>query len=105
MVETSRKGKQYDTEFKARVALAAVRGEETVSELAARYQIHPRMIHGWKRELRERAGEIFGKGGNKEQQASEVQMAELYRHIGQLKVERNFLASRPDLLIGVKRGR
>ena len=101
----SRKRKQYDPEFKARVALAVVRGEETVAELATRYQIHPTMIHGWKRELMERAGEIFEKGGKRSEPASEAQVAELYRHIGQLKVERDFLASRPDLLIGVKRGR
>ncbi len=100
-----RKRKQYDPEFKARVALAAVRGEETVAELAARYQIHPTMIHGWKKELMERAGEIFEKGGKRPEPASEAQVADLYRHIGQLKVERDFLASRPDLLIGVKRGR
>lgn len=98
----SRKRKQYDPEFKARVALSAVRGEETVAELAARFQIHPAMIHSWKRELTERAGEIFEKGGKKEEQASEAQVADLYRHIGQLKVERDFLASRPGLLSGRK---
>ncbi len=98
----SRKRKQYNPEFKARVALAAVRGEETVAELTARYQIHPTMIHGWKRELMERAGEIFEKGGDRSELASEAQTAELYRHIGQLKVERDFLASRPGLLIGGK---
>lgn len=102
----SRKRKQYKADFKAQVALAAVRGEETVAELAARYQIHPTMIHGWKHELMDRAGEIFEKGGNsREQQESEAEVAELYRHIGQLKVERDFLASRPGLLIGRKRGR
>ncbi len=100
-----RKRKQYNPEFKARVALAAVRGEETVAELAARYQIHPTMIHGWKRELMERAGEIFERGVNKEQQETEAETAELYRQIGQLKVERDFLASRPGLLIGRRGGR
>ncbi len=59
------KRKQYDPEFKVRVALAAVRGEETVAGLAARYQILPTMIHGWKRELTEGAGEICEKGGNR----------------------------------------
>ncbi len=58
----SRKRKQNEPEFKARVALATVRGEETVAELAAHYQIHSTTIRGWKRELTERAGEIFGNG-------------------------------------------
>lgn len=101
----SRKRKQYSPDFKAQVALAAVRGEETVSELAARFEMHPTMIHGWKRELLERAGEIFEKGSKKEEAASEAEVAELYRHIGQLKVERDFLASRPGLLNGMKSGR
>lgn len=53
----SRKRKQYNVEFRARVALEAVRDEKTVAKLAARYEVHPTMIHGWKRELLERAGE------------------------------------------------
>ncbi len=91
----SRKRKQYDPEFKARVALAAVRGEETVAELAARDQIYPTMIDGWKLELTERAEEIFEEGGNRPKLASEAQVADLFRHIGQLKVERGFWRAGP----------
>ena len=92
----SNKRKQYSPEFKAKVALEALRGEKTASELASQYQVHPTMINNWKRQLLEGASNLFEKGSeaskvNGEQQA---QIDELYRQIGQLKVERDFLASR-----------
>jgi transposase len=92
----SNKRKQYNPEFKAKVALEAIRGEKTASELASQYQVHPTMINNWKRQLLEGASNLFEKGSeaskaNGEQQA---QIDELYRQIGQLKVERDFLANR-----------
>jgi transposase len=91
----SNKRKQYSAQFKAKVALAAIRGEKTVSELASQHEIHPTLVNNWKRQLSEQAGDIFesvadGKG-TPDQQA---QIDELYRQIGQLKVERDFLANR-----------
>lgn len=96
----ARKRKQHSAEFKARVALEAVRGEHTVAELAARYEVHPTMIHTWKRELVEHAGELFKRGREREHKDRDAEMAELYRQIGQLKVERDFLAKVPGLSIG-----
>lgn len=92
----SNKRKQYSPEFKAKVALEALRGEKTASELASQYQVHPTMINTWKRQLLEGASNLFEKGSeaskaNGDQQA---QIDELYRQIGQLKVERDFLANR-----------
>jgi transposase-like protein len=92
----SRKRKQYSSEFKAKVALAALKEDETVAQLAARYEIHPTMIHTWKRNLLEGAANIFDKG-NKIDKQSEAKVDELYRHIGQLKVERDFLSRKLSL--------
>lgn len=87
--------KQYSADFKAKVALAAVRGEETIAQLAIRYGVHPTMINGWKKRLEESAAGIFedGRKASKEKEAQQ-QVAELYQQIGQLKVERDFLARR-----------
>jgi transposase len=93
----SNKRKQYSPEFKAKVALEAVRGEKTTSELASQYQVHPTMINNWKKQLTEGASSLFEKGTetskiNDNNQQSQID--ELYRQIGQLKVERDFLANR-----------
>jgi transposase len=92
----SKKRRQYSAQLKAKVALEAVRGEKTVAEIAAQYEIHPTMIHNWKRHLLEGARELF-EPQNQTQDLdndTEAQVAELYRQIGQLKVERDFLVSR-----------
>ena len=86
-----KKRKQYSPEFKAKVALAALRNEASIAELAARYEIHPTMIGHWKRELIEGAAELFDKG-QKIKKQNEATVDELYRQIGQLKVENDFLS-------------
>jgi len=92
----SKKRTQYPPEFKAKVALAALRNEQTMSELAAHYGVHPTVINQWKKALVEGASEIFGKGHKKHQQA-EAEVDELYRQIGRLKVERDFLSKKLSL--------
>ena len=59
------KRKQHHPEFKAKVALEALKGEETVSELASRFGVHPTMIHQWKRALLEGASGVFERGGRR----------------------------------------
>ncbi len=86
-----RKRKQYSPEFKAKVALAAIKNEETVAQLAARYEVHPTVIHTWKRNLLDGAANLFANGQKKNHQ-TEAKVDELYRHIGKLKVERDFLS-------------
>jgi len=92
----SRKRKQYSAQFKAKVAIEAVRGQKTTAELASQYEIHPTMINNWKRDLLEKASELFdnGKTTSRAQAETQAQIDELYRQIGQLTVERDFLAKR-----------
>jgi transposase len=92
----SKKRKQYSAQLKAKVALEALRGEKTIAEIAAQYEIHPTMIHNWKRQLLDGANGIFEQHNQALDVSSEAeaQIAELYRQIGQLKVERDFLATR-----------
>lgn len=92
----SRKRKQYSPEFKAKVALAAIRGEKTIAELGAQYELYPAQVNTWKRELLENASELFdkGKSASKAKSDSKAENDELYRQIGKLKVERDFLAER-----------
>lgn len=88
-----RKRKQYSPEFKAKVALAAIKNEETIAQLAARYEVHPTVIHTWKRNLLDGAADLFVKGHKKENQ-TDAKVDELYQHIGKLKVERDFLSKK-----------
>jgi transposase len=92
----SNKRKQYSPQFKAKVALDAIRGEKIISELASQYEVHPTVINNWKRQLLEDANNLFDKGSGtkKVKEIQQAQINELYRQIGQLKVERDFLANR-----------
>jgi transposase len=86
------KRKRYSAEFKAKVALEAIKGEATVAELATRFGIHPNMVTQWKRQAIEGIAEVFtGKAGNNGT-LHEEQVKELHAKIGQLTVERDFLA-------------
>ena len=87
----SNKRKRYNPEFKAKVALAALKNEETMSELAARFGVHPTMIAAWKRALLDGAPDIFDKN-QKSKKKTEEHVDELYRQIGRLQVERDFLS-------------
>ncbi len=92
----SKKRNKYNPEFKAKVALAALKNEMTIAELAARFGVHPTMIATWKRSLLEGAADIFDKG-LKSRKQTEQQIDELYRQIGKLQVERDFLSKKLSL--------
>ena len=84
--------RRFTAEFKAKVAVEAIRGELTVSELARQYGVHPNLIAGWKRlAIGGMAGVFDGKGSERDQ-GREVEVRELHAKIGQLVIERDFLA-------------
>ena len=85
------KRRNHDAAFKARVALEALKGEETISELASRFGVHPTMIHQWKRALLEGASGVFERGGKKTPQIDEDQVKDLHAKIGELAVANDFL--------------
>ncbi len=86
------KRKQHSPEFKAKVALEALKGEETASELASRFGVHPTMIHQWKRALLEGAPDVFERGGKRKPEIDEDQVKELHAKIGELAVANDFLS-------------
>jgi len=85
------KRKQHAPEFKAKVALEALKGEETAAELASRFGVHPTMIHQWKRALLEGASGVFERGGRNRPEIGEEQVKELHAKIGELAVANSFL--------------
>ncbi len=89
--------KKHSPAFKAKVALTAIQGDETIAQLASRFEVHPSQIHAWKRALVEGAPGLFTADQKSQGKANEAEINQLYRHIGQLKVERDFLAERSGL--------
>jgi transposase len=84
--------KWYGVDFKAKVALEAIRGEQTSAELAAKHAIHQTMIAAWKRQAIEGLATTFSGKAEAAQAASEPELTRLHAKIGQLVVERDFLA-------------
>ena len=85
------KRRQFTAEFKAKVALEAIRGELTVAQIAKKYEVHPNMIAGWKRRLADEAAGLFARGQGEADKACEARIQELHAKIGQLTVEADFL--------------
>ena len=71
--------------------------DKTITELSSRFEVHPSQIHAWKKALTQGASELFSIGSGKQEKDQEALIAQLYQQIGQLKVERDFLAERSGL--------
>jgi transposase-like protein len=85
------KRKQHTAAFKAQVALAALKGDRTVNELAGQYAVHPTLIHGWKKLLLTQAETLFANGTKTATADTEAEKAELFEQIGRLKMELEWL--------------
>jgi len=85
---SKRPRRNHGSVFKAKVALEAIKGEQTLVELSERFQVHPNQITEWKKQLLERASEIF----DKEKKSEGPDVKELHAKIGQLAMENDFLS-------------
>jgi transposase len=81
------KRKTHTAAFKAQVALAAIKGDRTVNELAGQFGVHPTLIHGWKKQLLAGAGAVFANGPRPAEADAEARTTELFEQIGRLKME------------------
>jgi len=83
--------KKYSPEFKAKVALAAAKGQKTLSELAAQYSVHANQISKWKAQLLESAPGLFRDGRQKKKEKDSIKEEQLYEQIGRLKMDVDWL--------------
>lgn len=84
--------KRFTAEFKAKVALAAIREEDSIAALAKRYKVHSSQIHKWRRELLDGLPTVFASPRGSEERGHSEREAELLQKIGELTVERDFLS-------------
>lgn len=87
-----RSRRNHSAIFKAKVALAAVKEDQTLAELAQRFGVHPNQVSEWKRQLLERSVAVFETAADKHGEAAEVDVKEMQAKIGQLALENDFLA-------------
>lgn len=86
-----RKRRVFGGAFRAKVALAAVKGDKTLSQLAAQFEIHANQVSAWRKELIERAAELFEDGRLRKRDEESASQQELYEQIGRLKMEVDWL--------------
>ena len=88
--------RRFSSEFKAKVALEAIKGHETVADLASRHGLHPTQIAAWKREAVEKLALVFNDKNGAREQNRDAELTKLHAKIGQLVVERDFLSKAFD---------
>jgi len=92
------KRKSYSPEFKAKVALEALKGVLTANEIASKFEVHPQQVGQWKRELAENMGTIFERKNLKKRKEQPENTDKLYEQIGRLKVENDWLKKKSEEL-------
>lgn len=90
--------KRYDGAFKAKIALLALKGEQTTAEIASQYSVHPNQVMLWKKQALEGLPEVFSDRRKKREESRDEVEGELYRQIGQLKVELDWLKKKSEKL-------
>ena len=90
--------RNHSASFKAKVALEAVKKEKTIAQLSSEYGVHPNQITQWRRRLLDEIPDIFSRKRKKKETDAEALQSELYRQIGQLKVELDWLKKKSELL-------
>ena len=91
------KRRNHSGAFKAKVALAAAKGDKTIAELASEYEVHPNQITLWKKQLLESLPELFSRRRQHDSQDHDALTSQLYQQIGQLKVELDWLKKKSGL--------
>ena len=84
--------RRFTADFKARVALDALRGDRTIQEIAAKHKVHPNQVSTWKRQAMDGLGAVFSNGAERAGRDHESEVRNLHAKIGELTVERDFLA-------------
>lgn len=91
--------KSHESAFKAKVALEAIKGEKTLTQLSSEFGVHPNQIGQWRKQVLETLPDLFSNRRQKEDKEQEDLVSELYRQIGQLKVEMDWLKKKSHMLL------
>ena len=96
--------RKFTREFKAKVALEAIREEKTIAEIASNFEVHPNLVGNWKKQLLDKIPDIFERPNKKPEGLKKVEKERdiLYRNIGQMKIENDFLKKKYKQLYGTE---
>jgi transposase-like protein len=95
---TMSRRKRYDDRFKAQVAIEAIKNQQTIAQIASHYGVHPTQVSQWKKQVLEQSPQLFADGRSQAASDNNQLVDELYRQIGQLKVELDWLQKKTQLL-------